>query len=79
MSRPLLPERVPPLDQRLRSLLLSLPPGRRVTAGTLTGWLSVTEDPADVLQALAALHAAALATVTTERRKGSRPTQWWAA
>ena len=76
-SRPLLPERVPPLDQRLRSLLLSLPPGRRATAATLTGWLSVTEDSADVGSALAALRAQHLATVQVEQRKGHRPVQWW--
>jgi hypothetical protein len=77
VSKPLLPERVPPLDQRLRQILLSLPPGRRATVATLTGWLSITEDPADVQQALALLRAQHLATVEIEHRKGSRPTPWW--
>lgn len=77
MAGPLIPERVPPLPDRLLSLLRSMPPGREVTAATLTGWLSVTEDSADVAAALDALRAQRLAAARKVTERGKRPHLVW--
>jgi len=77
VAGPLIPERVPPLPDRLLSLLRSMPPGREVTAGTLTGWLSVTEDSADVAAALDALRAQRLAAARKVTERGKRPHLVW--
>lgn len=77
MSAALLPSAVPPLADRLHSLLRTLPPRCRVTVATLTGWLSITEDPADVTAALDALRAQHRASVEIVQAKGHRPVQWW--
>jgi len=79
VSAPLLPGRVPPLARRLREILRSLPPGREVTEAELTGWLSVTEDPAHVASALQALRTAGQAAATTVRERGKRPYLTWSA
>ena len=52
------------LGDRVLAQLRTLPPGRRVTAATLTGWLSVSADPRDVAASL-------------ERLKTERQAQVW--
>jgi hypothetical protein len=74
VAGPLIPSRVPPLPDRLHSLLLTLPLHRTVTVAQLHGWLSVPEDRKAVEQALASLAQRGLA----RRWPGRKPAadQW---